>query len=97
MVHNSEDSVFPIAYREACDEVHCYLLEGEGVVGHWDAVCRSACLMGDDFVLLTSRTSFYVVGDPRVHPLPLVVLFYPSYCFVPSWMASRGVIVRPCH
>jgi hypothetical protein len=97
VVHDSEDGIFPIAHRETHDEVHCYLSEGKGVVGCRDAVRRSACFVSDDFILLTSRTSLHVIGYPHVHPLPSVVLFYPSYCFIPSWVAGCGVVVGPCH
>jgi hypothetical protein len=97
MVDDHKDGVLSIAHGEACDEVHCYLLEGKGMVGRWNAVCGGTRFVGDDFVLLTSCASSYIVGYPRVHPLPLTALFHPSYCFVSSWVAGRGVVVRPCH
>jgi hypothetical protein len=97
MVHDSEDSIFSVAHRKARDKIHCYLLKGEGVVGHRDVVCGSACLVGDNLVLLTDCTSFYIVSYPCIHSFPLVALLCPSYCFISSWVASRRVVVCPHH
>jgi hypothetical protein len=97
MVHNRKDGILSFAHGEPRDKVHCYLLKGESVSGCWDTVRGSSRLMGNDFILLAGRTPFYIVGYPCVHPLPLTVLFYPSHRFIPSWVASCGVVVGPCH
>jgi hypothetical protein len=97
MIHDSKNGVFPIACGETRDEVHCHLLKGVGVVGCGDAICGSARLMGDDLVLLTRCASFHIVRYPRVHPVPLMVPFYPSYCFISPWVAGRGVVMCPRH
>jgi hypothetical protein len=97
MVHDRKDGVFSFAHGEPRDKVHRYLLKGEGVSGRWDTVCGGARLMGNDFILLADRAPFYVVGYPCIHSLPLTVLLYPSHCFIPSRVASCGVVVGPCH
>jgi hypothetical protein len=97
MVHDCKDGIFSLACRKPRDKVHCYLLEGEGVISCQDAVCRSAQFMGNDFILLAGRTSLHVIGYPCIHPLPLAMLFHPTYCFIPSRVAGCGVVVGPCH
>jgi hypothetical protein len=97
VVYDSEDSVSSIARGKARNKIHCYLLEREGVVCHWDAVWGSACLVGDDFILLAYCASFYIVSYPCVHSFPLAALLCPPYCFVSTWMAGCRVVVRPCH
>jgi hypothetical protein len=97
VIHDSEDGIFSVVRGEARDEIHCYLLEGKGVVGRRDAVWGSACLVGYDLVLLAYCASLYVVRYPCVHSFPLAALLYPSYCFISSWVASHGVVVRLCH
>jgi hypothetical protein len=97
VIHDSENGVFSVARGKTRDKIHCYLLEREGVVRRWDAVWGSACLVGNDLVLLAYRASFYVVGYPCIHSLPLVALLCPSYCLISAWMAGRGVVVCPRH
>ena len=97
MIHDSENGVFSVAHGESRDEVHCHLLEGEGVVGRWNAVWGSACFVGDDLVLLAYCATLYVVSYPCIYSFPLTVLLCPSYCFISAWVAGRGMVVRPHH
>jgi hypothetical protein len=62
MIHDSENGIFSVAYGKTRDKIHCYLLEGEGVVGRRDAVWGSACLVGDDLVLLAYCASLSTGG-----------------------------------
>ena len=83
--------------REACNEVHCNLLEGEGSFICCNTVKGYFCLMSEDLILLADCASFDAVCYPLVHACPR-----QDFCgfldgFVVPWMSRCGVIVDQGH
>jgi hypothetical protein len=97
MVHNCKNGIFSLACGEPRDEIHCYLLKGECVSSCRDAIRGGTRPVGDDFILLTSCTSLYVVSYPCVHSFPLPALLYSPYGFVSTRVTSCRVVVCPRH
>ena len=97
MVNDGEDGVLPFVHREPRNEVHCYLLEGEGLFVSCYAEQGNLFPVSYDFVLLADCTSFDVVGDPLVHPWPSWSLSCSSYRFVSSWVSRSGVVMSENH
>src|SRR6266850_794151 len=97
MIYDSKDGVFSISEGKSRDQVHGYLLEGSSVRRDRNSVEWSFLLVSDDFVLLTSSTSFDVVSDPIVHCWPLIDLLCFSDCFILAWMSGCHVIMSMCH
>ena len=53
--------------------------------------------MGEDFVLLASSASLYVVGDPFFHPRPPVFFLRFPNSFVTAWMSCCRVVMHEGH
>ncbi len=86
-----------VLLRESCDKVHCDLLERESAFFGGDAVERCFLFVGQDFVLLTDCTPFYIVCDPLSHSCPWQDFISPSGCLVASRVSCSGVVVDEGH
>ena len=53
--------------------------------------------MGEDFVLLAGGASFYVVGNPLLHPRPPIPFLRFLNSFVTAWMSCCRVVVHEGH
>jgi len=84
MVYNSEDCIVALLLWEACDEVHCNLLEWEGSLICSDLIKRHLLPVSDDLILLAVCTSLNVVGYPSAHSSPAAYFGGFSNGFVSS-------------
>ena len=70
MIDDGKYGVLAFTGQQARDQVHCDLLEGEGVFFCGDPIEGNFPFVGEDFILLTGGTSLDVVCNPAVHPIP---------------------------
>src|SRR5216684_3952331 len=97
MIDYSENGVFTPYVWQASDQVHCNLLEWEGVFWGSDTVqgdSRSVCKV---LVLLTCCAFCDVVGDPGFHPFPDQVILGLSKGFVSSRVSCGGMVMNQGH
>ncbi len=97
MINDSEDGIFTPYVWQASDQVHCDLLEREGVFWGGDVVqgdSRSVCKV---LVLLTCCAPCDVVGDPGLHPFPDQVFLGLSKGLIPSRVPCGGMVMNQGH
>src|SRR6266850_5030053 len=97
MIYNCENSIFAISKWESRDQVHGYLLEWTCIRRDCNAIEGGFLLMSNDFVLLASGTSFNIIGDPVIHPGPLVDFFGFSNGFISAQVSRCHMIMSVGH
>src|SRR5258707_12385375 len=93
MIDYSENGVFTAYVWQTSDQVHCDLVEWEGVFWGGDMVQGDSRSVRKVLVLLTCCTSCDIVGDPGFHPFPDQVILGLSTGFISSGV-SCGRMVR---
>ncbi len=83
-----------VMLREAHDEIHRDLLEGESSLFCRDAIKGCFCSVSEDLVLLADCTSFDIICYPLTHPYPGQDFCDFSDCFISSWVSSHRVVVE---
>ena len=97
MVDYSENGVFTPYVWQTSDQVHCDLLEWEGVFWGGDMVQGDSRSVRKVLVLLTCCTSCDIVGDPGFHPFPDQSVLGLSESFISSRVSCSGVVVNQHH
>jgi hypothetical protein len=93
LVYDSQDRIKTLAWQEAGDQIHSYLLEWAGIGDCGDLVQGDLGLMREDFALLANRASLHVIGNPFLHPRPPQALSYLSEGFVLAQVPGGCVVM----